>query len=100
MPRVEVPVTRTSRVQVFCAPTSASGDPVNGHFMVNDGASLLWIRSAAAGDETVSTILVESLDFQVPGPVVLTIPGNCPGVMRSEERRVGKECRSRWAADH
>src|SRR5690554_7561845 len=24
----------------------------------------------------------------------------CGGVVRSEERRVGKECRSRWAPDH
>jgi len=23
-----------------------------------------------------------------------------PGVVRSEERRVGKECRSRWSPDH
>jgi len=81
MPRVEVPVTRTSRVQVFCAPTSSAGDPANGHFMVNDGASSLWVRSAAAGDETLSTFIVESLDGQVPGPVVLTVPANCPGTM-------------------
>src|SRR5687768_18396887 len=26
--------------------------------------------------------------------------GRPPGVRRSEERRVGKECRSRWAAYH
>ena len=26
--------------------------------------------------------------------------GNCHGMTRSEERRVGKECRSRWSPDH
>src|SRR5688572_30516781 len=26
--------------------------------------------------------------------------GRCDALVRSEERRVGKECRSRWAADH
>src|SRR2546430_12541128 len=26
--------------------------------------------------------------------------GDCSGIGRSEERRVGEECRSRWAPDH
>ena len=30
--------------------------------------------------------------------VSLTIPEGC--AYRSEERRVGKECRSRWSPDH
>src|SRR5687767_16012695 len=37
-----------------------------------------------------------------PGVDVVMIPGLCEGdpAVRSEERRVGKECRSRWAAYH
>src|SRR5688572_33368685 len=43
-----------------------------------------------------------------PWPTTWTRPGrwcggtsNCPrGCARSEERRVGKECRSRWSPDH
>lgn len=81
MARVEVPVTHTSRVQVFCSTPAVTSDPVNDHFMVNDGASLLWVRSTVGTDQTVSTFIVESLDFQVPGPVVLTIPANCEGAM-------------------
>src|SRR5688572_32995853 len=34
-------------------------------------------------------------------PVMLRIETEDePGVLRSEERRVGKECRSRWSPDH
>src|SRR2546429_2379264 len=34
------------------------------------------------------------------GRVAHTMEHNCLGVMRSEERRVGKECRSRWSPYH
>ena len=33
-------------------------------------------------------------------PAVGRKPKNAKETLRSEERRVGKECRSRWAADH
>src|SRR2546430_15901466 len=33
-------------------------------------------------------------------PVVLAVLTVAGAAYRSEERRVGKECRSRWAADH
>src|SRR3989449_7938066 len=34
------------------------------------------------------------------GPQVVQGPGENAGVVRSEERRVGKECRSRWSPYH
>src|SRR5206468_9281469 len=33
-------------------------------------------------------------------PAVPAWLAGAPGVLRSEERRVGKECRSRWSPDH
>src|SRR5690348_17878715 len=57
----------------------------------------------------------EAEDAAVAGdqPVALRVGGRCPAAReqraaqrligvgsRSEERRVGKECRSRWSADH
>ena len=32
--------------------------------------------------------------------MILTMPGRDRGTTRSEERRVGKECRSRWSPYH
>src|SRR5574341_856289 len=37
---------------------------------------------------------------QLSGPVLLCLPDALPGADRSEERRVGKECRSRWSPYH
>src|SRR5947209_2178046 len=35
-----------------------------------------------------------------PQPIISAIDGVCAGAGRSEERRVGKECRSRWSPEH
>ena len=32
--------------------------------------------------------------------VIIAVAGAIAGVLRSEERRVGKECRSRWSPYH
>lgn len=76
MARVDVPVLRTSRLVAFSTTTSVTGDPVNGMRMVNDGATVLVVDNLAPGDQTVSTIIVEAIDSQVPGPVVITIGAN------------------------
>src|ERR1043165_4651298 len=38
--------------------------------------------------------------LQILQVVAAPIPGELTGVARSEERRVGKECRSRWSPYH
>ena len=40
------------------------------------------------------------VQFTVPGSVDVTEGGECTFAVRSEERRVGKECRSRWSPYH
>src|SRR5438105_15317144 len=39
-------------------------------------------------------------DFVLQKTAVLTLWGGTLACCRSEERRVGKECRSRWAREH
>ena len=50
-------------------------------------------RKKMAG--TIAMIMALSLGYNAGGPVVVHAHEN-----RSEERRVGKECRSRWSPDH
>ena len=45
--------------------------------------------------------LASSLAFAAARTVTLAVPGmDCELCPRSEERRVGKECRSRWSPYH
>src|SRR5687768_18531474 len=55
------------------------------------------------------TSIVDSAVIQIPAPVVAAaavsgafcqVSATAPANWRSEERRVGKECRSRWAPYH
>ena len=63
------------------------------------------IRDVVADDTIVVSIApgkkltwIEGL-FEKPLKIVRTMP-NTPALVRSEERRVGKECRSRWSPYH
>lgn len=78
MARTTVPVTRTSRFVAF-ASTPTVGDTVNGMQMVNDGSTMILFSSASGTPETVDFILVETVDFQSAGPVVVTVSANEPG---------------------
>src|SRR5690554_3936166 len=54
----------------------------------------LYGEVAPTGEEALALVLREPL-----GVVASIVPWNFPLMMRSEERRVGKECRCRWSAD-
>ena len=63
--------------------------------------------SAVTTVQPSSRRLVGQPPALIMGSMVKTMPGtstmSCPGrpvVLRSEERRVGKECRSRWSPYH
>src|ERR1035438_7183087 len=66
------------------------------------------VRHAAiafgATEETVIPLVAEKLGTRIPPVMVATGPVKDvklrKGEFRSEERRVGKECRSRWSPYH
>src|SRR2546430_3068952 len=49
-------------------------------------------------DTSVKTI--DDVERALQSPVLGVIPQNVGSLLRSEERRVGKECRSRWSPYH
>src|SRR5689334_23733130 len=57
-----------------------------------------WFVSYAdeAHPKIALAVLLRGNTRRVKGPMAAVVAGR----MRSEERRVGKECRSRWAPDH
>jgi hypothetical protein len=52
------------------------GDVVNGNYFINDGGTLLWVSNPTAGVETVSIVVVETVEFMTTGPVVINIAAN------------------------
>ena len=57
-------------------------------------------RAREAG---VERVILPNVDFDTVQAMHATndlFPGYCRMAMRSEERRVGKECRSRWSPYH
>lgn len=78
MARTAVPVKHVDRLSVasFTNATDVPGDTVNGMQMFNDGGTVLFIANTTAVARTVSVTLVETVDFQPAGPVVLTIPAS------------------------
>jgi hypothetical protein len=78
MARVEVPVKRVSRLSAssFTAAQAVNGDVANGMRMFNDGATVLVVSSSSGASQAIETIIVESIDFSVPPPIVITIAAN------------------------
>ena len=60
-------------------------------------ATIYFLRDSACGGECVSCKGCEAQEMTVQ---VLNTQGASIGLLRSEERRVGKECRSRWSPYH
>src|SRR3712207_117198 len=60
-------------------------------FATEEGAALEWTTGGTSNGETVSYEGVSILEIE---------GGKVRRFMRSEERRVGKECRSRWSPYH
>ena len=64
---------------------------LSGVYAIVDG----FFVGNSIGDAGLSTI-----NIAYPITAVLQSVGTGIGMGRSEERRVGKECRSRWSPDH
>lgn len=78
MARTEVPVRRVSRLfaSSFTAAQAVNGNTVDGMRMVNNGATVLVVSSSSGAAQTVSTILVETIDFSTPPPIQITVEAN------------------------
>src|SRR2546430_11572923 len=61
---------------------------------LREGSAFL-LRVLAAALVMPSSVLAQGVDKELDTPYVPT-----PQAVRSEERRVGKECRSRWSPYH
>ena len=48
----------------------------------------------------LGTILANIKIYELPNGGSITLFSMVPFILRSEERRVGKECRSRWSPYH
>src|SRR5260370_35762172 len=97
------------------------GQMLQGTFYVDENANQIyvWPKSGTnMGTATVeaaslptlftiqnkSAIVVRGLTFHYantcPAAAAVVVQGSSTNILRSEERRVGKECRSRWSPYH
>ena len=74
--------------------TSAPHDPTSPE-STGPGIAIAIDGPAGSGKSTVSRLLAEALEGGI-----LDTGAMYRAVARSEERRVGKECRSRWSPYH
>src|SRR5439155_7410506 len=82
--------------------------PPKGLLLVHGGTHLGFADvGAVLGDGFVCSLFPERMDLDAQIAMLLEALGGaadhvgtagCPSAYRSEERRVGKECRSRWSA--
>ena len=96
-PRVLVDVANVTTATALLGMPSAMPiaiAPTAGHGLVHPEGEVATAR-AAAGTGTV--MCQSTLSSVTPGELAAAAPGTR---LRSEERRVGKECRSRWSPYH
>src|SRR2546430_117713 len=92
-----VPLTDT----IPAALLGASFAPSTGAYDVTSGE---WSGLSLASGQSVTMTLTGTIDPNATGTltnaVTVAPPAGVTDTNRSEERRVGKECRSRWAPHH
>src|ERR1035438_636093 len=64
---------------------------------VDDKFVSVRVRDTGPGIPKAELKQVFKRFYRIPGPLASRVKGTGLGLYRSEERRVGKECRSRWA---
>src|SRR5690606_39949950 len=60
---------------------------------------VIGVNALGAAPSGATPEFFKSKGYEYPpefGPLAAVTPGTPGGILRSEERRVGKECRSRW----
>jgi hypothetical protein len=80
MPRVAVPVQRNFRsgtARIDSGGTSeVTGDASNGHYVVNDGSTVLWVRNAGGTPRLVTLHFAAKVDGQTIAPRTVTVGAN------------------------
>ena len=74
----------------------ASSEPAPG----GGGASALVAALGTALGNMVGSLTVGKKKYADVEEEILALKAKCDQLQRSEERRVGKECRSRWSPYH
>src|SRR5256886_17568324 len=102
-----LPAWTASQSDPLDAPRGAgrsTGDRASGRqkYLVEDQVAFSIALLIAAGLVTQSLRNLEGqhFGFVTDGRVIVNIAPSLSGYTRSEERRVGKECRSRWSPYH
>lgn len=72
---VIIPLTEITRAGV-APPTAVTGDTVNGHYFVNDGAAILTVANSLGSTGTVTIVLPNLYDGQAVASRAVTIPAN------------------------
>src|SRR5260370_41090154 len=73
--------------------------------IAREGEFLVLLGPSGCGKTTLMRMIAglerpTSGDIVIDGNIVNDLPPRARNVVRSEERRVGKECRSRWSPYH
>src|SRR3712207_7996343 len=75
--------------------------------LLTEGEIARWLVAEGdevAEDQPLVEVQTDKTTVEIPSPaagkVARILVGEGDTVPRSEERRVGKECRSRWSPDH
>ena len=69
--------------------------------MTESIATIRYLTTASFGFGAAQLLGEALAESGITCPLVVTDPGvRATGIARSEERRVGKECRSRWSPYH
>src|SRR5690348_2086407 len=93
----------SSLPSVDASSSSAQCSAFMKHFAVEIGKTQAQINSAfqkAIADTLADEVKAGQITQAQADAIKAKLANQTPCTLRSEERRVGKECRSRWSADH
>lgn len=76
MARTEIPVHGVSRMTFTSAVAPQAADPTNDNFVINDGATFLYVNNTNAASRTFDVQVVSTVDnTQSVTPRTYTVPG-------------------------
>ena len=105
--RTDVGRVRQSNEDAYLVANLSNGqrasDPTMATWSVGDGGVIIAVSDGMGGakaGEVASALSIEGLYQGLMAQAAEGATADDAGLLRSEERRVGKECRSRWSPYH